>query len=140
VKLNKARRDHEHEDREAVLPGALKGRVYHPQGWLSLVVLVDGRMEGVWRYERRGDRLSVGIEPFARQPDWVRRAAEEEAERLARFVGSELELSGRTREEVRQTPAGAEEPSASPDRKVVNGYPLLYETTYLRASPQRRRA
>jgi hypothetical protein len=30
--------------------------------------------------------------------------------------------------------------SASPDRTVVNGYPLLYETTYLRASRQRRRA
>ena len=92
VKLNKARRDHEHEDREAVLPGALKGHVYRPQGWLSPVVLVDGRMEGVWRHERRGDRLSVELEPFARQPDWVRRAAEEEAERLARFVGGGLEL------------------------------------------------
>jgi hypothetical protein len=77
VKLNKAR--HEHEDREAVLPGALKGHVYRPQGWLSLVVLVDGRLEGVWWYERRGDRLSVGIEAFARQPYRVRRAAEEEA-------------------------------------------------------------
>jgi Winged helix DNA-binding domain len=97
VNVNKAHRDNEHEDREAVPPGALKGHVYRPQGWLSPVVLVDGRMEGVWRYERRGDRLSAGIEPFARQPDWVRRAAEEEAERLARFVGSELELSGRTR-------------------------------------------
>jgi hypothetical protein len=79
-------------DREAVLPGALKGHVYRPQGWLSPALLVDGRMEGVWRHERRGDRLSVGIEPFARQPDWVRRAAEEEAERLARFVGGGLEL------------------------------------------------
>lgn len=79
VNLNIARRDHEYEDREAVLPGALKVYVYCPQGWLSPVVLVDGRMEGVWRHERRGDRLSVEIEPFARQPDWVRRAAEEEA-------------------------------------------------------------
>jgi hypothetical protein len=50
VKVNKARRDHEH--REAVLPGALKGHVYRPQGWLSPVVLVDGRMEDVWRHER----------------------------------------------------------------------------------------
>jgi hypothetical protein len=30
--------------------------------------------------------------------------------------------------------------SASPDRTVVDGYPLLYETTDLRASLQRRRA
>ena len=79
-------------DREAVLPEALKGRVYRQQGWLSPVLLVDGRMEGVWRHERKGDRLVVGIEPFADQPGWVRRAAEEEGERLARFVGGELEL------------------------------------------------
>jgi Winged helix DNA-binding domain len=79
-------------DREAVLPEALKGRVYRQQGWLTPVLLVDGRMEGVWRHERKGDRLVVGIEPFADQPGWVRRAAEEEGERLARFVGGELEL------------------------------------------------
>jgi hypothetical protein len=79
-------------DREAVVPEALKGRVYRQQGWLSPVLLIDGRMEGVWQHERRGDRLVVGIEPFAHQPDWVRRAAEEEAERLARFVGGGLEL------------------------------------------------
>ena len=58
VKVNKARR--EHEDREAVLPGALKGHVYRPQGWLSPVVLVDGRMEGVWRHERRGGGRTAG--------------------------------------------------------------------------------
>jgi Winged helix DNA-binding domain len=80
-------------DREAVLPGALKGRVYRPQGWLSPVLMVDGRMEGVWRHERRGGRLAVRIEPFGDQPGWVRRAAEGEAERLARFLGGELDLA-----------------------------------------------
>jgi hypothetical protein len=79
-------------DREAVLPGALKGRVYRPQGWLSPVLLVDGRMEGVWRHERKGERLAVRIEPFGEQPVWVRRAAEGEAERLSRFLGGELDL------------------------------------------------
>jgi hypothetical protein len=80
-------------DREAVLPKALKGRVYRPQGWLSPVLLVDGRMEGLWRHEREGGRLVVEIKPFADQPEWVRRATEEEAERLARFLGGELEFS-----------------------------------------------
>jgi uncharacterized protein YcaQ len=79
-------------NREAVLPEALKSRVYRPQGWLSAVLLVDGRMEGVWRHERKGGRLIVEIEPFAEQPGWVRRGAEEEAERLARFLGVELEF------------------------------------------------
>jgi hypothetical protein len=80
-------------NREAVLPEALKGRVYRQQGWLSPVILVDGRMEGVWRHERKGARLVVWIDPFADQPGWVRRAAEEEGERLARFTGGELELN-----------------------------------------------
>jgi hypothetical protein len=79
-------------DREAVLPEVLKRRVYRPQGWLSPVLLVDGRMEGVWSHERKGDRLVVEIEPFTEQPEWVRRAAEEEAERLTRLLGGELEF------------------------------------------------
>ena len=79
-------------DGEAVLPEVLKRRVYRPQGWLSPVVVVDGRMEGLWRHEGKGDRLVVEIEPFAEQPEWVRRAAEEEAERLPRLLGGELEF------------------------------------------------
>jgi hypothetical protein len=79
-------------DREVVLPEALKSRVYRPQGWLSPVLLIDGRMGGLWRHERNGDRLVVEIEPFTEQPEWVPRAAEEEAERLARFLGGELEF------------------------------------------------
>jgi uncharacterized protein YcaQ len=79
-------------DREVVLPEALKSRVYRPQGWLSPVLLIDGRMGGLWRHERKRDRLVVEIEPFTEQPEWVRRAAEEEAERLARFLGGELEF------------------------------------------------
>ncbi len=79
-------------DREAVLSEALKSRVYRAQGWLSSVLLVDGRMEGLWRHERKGDRIIVMVEPFAGQPEWVRRATEEEAERLARFLGGELEF------------------------------------------------
>jgi hypothetical protein len=34
-------------DADAVLPAAQRARVYRPQGWLSPVVLVDGRMAGV---------------------------------------------------------------------------------------------
>ncbi|HEY6707735.1 MAG TPA: winged helix DNA-binding domain-containing protein, partial [Actinomycetota bacterium] len=78
---------------ERLMPGPFKARVYRPQGWLSPVLLVGGRMEGVWRQEARGRRLVVTIEPFAGPPPArVRRAAEAEAERLAAFSGAELEL------------------------------------------------
>jgi hypothetical protein len=78
---------------ERLMPGPFKARVYRPQGWLSPVLLVGGRMEGVWRQEAKGRRLLVTIEPFAGPPPArVRRAAAAEAERLAAFSGAELEL------------------------------------------------
>ena len=80
-------------DTPAVLPAAGKDRVYRPQGWLSPVLLVDGRLAGVWRHERGRDRLVVRIEPFAALPTAQRRAAEEEAARLASYLSGTLELS-----------------------------------------------
>ncbi len=79
---------------EHLLPGPFKDRVYRPQGWLSPVLLVDGRIDGVWRQESKGRRLLVTIEPFTGPPaPRVRRAAEAEAERLAAFAGGQLELT-----------------------------------------------
>ena len=51
---------------DEVVPAKQRARVYRPQGWLSPVLLVDGRIAGVWSHERAGDRLVVEIEPFAR--------------------------------------------------------------------------
>ena len=78
---------------EQLLPGPFRARVYRSQGWVSPVLLVDGRLQGVWRHERKGSRLLVAMEPFVRLPAWARGAAEEEAERLAGFLGGRLELS-----------------------------------------------
>jgi winged helix DNA-binding protein len=73
-------------------PGPFKARIYRPQGWLSPVLLVGGRMDGTWRQEAKGRRLLVRIEPFGKLPAWARRAAEAEAERLAAWNDAELEL------------------------------------------------
>src|ERR1041384_1884786 len=47
-----------------LLPGDFRARIYRPQGWISPVLLVGGRMEGVWRHEIRGSRSDGRIEPF----------------------------------------------------------------------------
>jgi hypothetical protein len=79
---------------ESLLPSPeLRARVYRPQGWLTAVVLVDGRMEGVWRFERRGRRLSVEVEPFRALGTAVRSAVEAEAARIGAFLGGELALT-----------------------------------------------
>jgi hypothetical protein len=72
----------------------LRGRVYRPQGWLSPVLLVNGRMAGIWRHQLKRSNVAVTIEPFdGPQPAWVKRGAVGEAERLAEFLGGRLELT-----------------------------------------------
>ena len=78
---------------DALLPQAEKARVYRQAGWISPVVLLDGVMAGTWTHERRGERLSVAIEPFGRLPPWARPQLEAEAERLAAFTGGRLGLT-----------------------------------------------
>jgi hypothetical protein len=104
---------------ERLMPGPYKARIYRPQGWLSPVLLVGGRMEGVWRQavreqavreqavkgravkgrafkgqEVKGRRVQVTVEPFTGSlPAWARKAAEAEAERLAAVAGGQLELT-----------------------------------------------
>jgi hypothetical protein len=78
---------------EHLTPGPFKARIYRPQGWLSPVLLVNGRMDGTWRQETKGRRVQISIEPFVAPPAWARRAAEAEAERLAAWAGGTLELT-----------------------------------------------
>jgi uncharacterized protein YcaQ len=74
--------------------GELRPLVYRQQGWISAVVVIDGRIEGVWRYERKGRRLAVEVEPFTGKPaPAVRTAIEQEAERIAAWLDGSLELS-----------------------------------------------
>ena len=77
----------------ALLDPAHRKRVYRNQGWISPVLLVNGRMEGVWKHERKGKQLLVSIEPFAgKPPRWVREQIEGEAQRLATFLGGGLSV------------------------------------------------
>jgi hypothetical protein len=78
---------------ERLMPGPFADRVYRPQGWLSPVLLVGGRMAGVWRHELTGRRVQVRIQPFTPPPPWVRGAAAAEAERLATWLGASLDLA-----------------------------------------------
>ncbi len=77
---------------DAVVAPRHRPRVYRPQGWMSPVLLVRGRMAGVWRHKLSARRVSVELEPFGRLPAWARDGLEAEAERLAAFFERELVL------------------------------------------------
>jgi hypothetical protein len=77
-------------DLDPLLPATLKNRVYRPQGWISAVVLVDGRMKGVWEYKTKGAQTTVKISMFASAPRSLRQSIEAEAERLGLFLRTKV--------------------------------------------------
>jgi hypothetical protein len=69
-----------------VTPIARREAVYRPQGWLSPVICIDGRIVGTWRHARRGARVEVTLDPWEPLP--AAAAEEEEALREALRRGS----------------------------------------------------
>jgi DNA glycosylase AlkZ-like len=63
-------------------------RVYRNQGWLSPVVIVNGRIVAVWFLEEHAKSFVVDVQPFSRLDPKVRRGIAQEAEALGAFLGS----------------------------------------------------
>lgn len=76
--------------REPMIDAEHVGRVYRQQGWVSPVILVNGRIAGVWSHRRTGRRLAVELEPFKPLPAWASRQLAAETRRLAEFLDCEL--------------------------------------------------
>jgi hypothetical protein len=77
---------------QVLLDDAHKGRVYRAQGWISPVVLVDGRLAGVWEMDKQRARTILAIELFASPTAEIKAGIEAEAARLGPFLESEVEI------------------------------------------------
>ncbi|MFQ5771005.1 MAG: winged helix DNA-binding domain-containing protein [bacterium] len=75
-----------HVDKNHLVDSTYYKRVYRNQGWISPVVLLNGRVIGIWSYTRRGQRLSLEIEPFEKFSKIIQLKIEEEATRLGGFL------------------------------------------------------
>jgi hypothetical protein len=76
-----------HKEREHLVAEQHRSKIYRPQGWISPVILVDGRVVAVWEHARVGNRLQVKVtkfEPVARR---VVHGVHEEAQSLGYFLG-----------------------------------------------------
>jgi len=62
-------------------------RVYRAQGWVSPVVLVDGRAKGVWSHVKRKNDLEVRVAPFIKLSNAISSQIREQAWELGRFLG-----------------------------------------------------
>jgi hypothetical protein len=75
-----------HRAREHLVRARDHGRVYRPQGWVAPVVLVGGRVAGVWAHTRDAQRLRVRVTPFAAISRRVTAGIRDEAHELGRFL------------------------------------------------------
>jgi uncharacterized protein YcaQ len=79
--------------RAHTIPDGRVDAVSRAAGWISPVLLVDGRVAGTWATERAGDVTTATVTPFADLPAGVVAAAERHLhERYAATLGPELRL------------------------------------------------
>ena len=67
-------------------------RVYRQAGWISPVVLLNGRVIGTWSHARRGKGLSLDVALFENASRSTRARIEEEAASLGEFLGAPAEV------------------------------------------------
>ena len=82
-----------HAEKDHLVPAHFYKRVYRNQGWISAVVLHDGKVIGVWSINRKGKRTSLEIEPFQKFAPAIRAGIDEEAASLSRFLEEFLEVN-----------------------------------------------
>ena len=61
-------------------------KVYRAQGWVSPVLLVNGRALGVWSHTRKKHNLEVRVTPFSSLSNLISSRIREEASDLGRFL------------------------------------------------------
>jgi hypothetical protein len=78
--------------RRFILDLAQTARVYRKSAWVSPVVVVNGRMEGVWSYEKKRGRTLVSVEMFSAARKKTKAAIELEASKLGDFLAAPAEV------------------------------------------------
>lgn len=72
-------------------PG-LKSRVSRTAGWISPVVLVNGRIVGTWIQQRHSKRLHITVDPFVKVTAPTRKRIGHEAQRIGAFFDMPVDV------------------------------------------------
>ena len=84
-----------HSTKDHLVEKKFYKRVYRNQGWLSPVVIVNGRIVAVWFLEERAKAFTackVVVQPFAALDAKVRRGIAAEAEALGQFLNARCDV------------------------------------------------
>jgi hypothetical protein len=61
-------------------------KIYRDQGWVSPVLLVDGRAQGIWSHDQNKGILAIRVTPFSRISRGISSRIRDEASDLGRFL------------------------------------------------------
>jgi len=76
-----------HSSRDHLFETKHRPKVSRTAGWISAVVLVDGRVAGTWTHTFAKQKVSLSVEPFQKLPAKVRLEILARAEELAATLG-----------------------------------------------------
>jgi hypothetical protein len=77
---------------DALMPVDRHEAVHRVAGWVSPVVIIDGRVAGTWELAS-GKRGGISVQPFSRWRGGVRKELATEADRIAAFLDRSLPVS-----------------------------------------------
>lgn len=82
-----------HNSRDHLFEPGFRARVSRTAGWISAVLLVEGRVTGTWTHTVAKDVLRIVVDPFGKLPPNVRPEIQARAQELASTLGlAEVEL------------------------------------------------
>ena len=76
-----------HMSRDHLFEPRHRWKVSRVAGWISAVVLVDGRVEGTWTHTRAGETLELAVTPFGTLTAETRRGISDRADDIAAALG-----------------------------------------------------
>jgi uncharacterized protein YcaQ len=82
-----------HAEKDHIVSSQHYKRIYRNQGWISPVILINGRVVGIWSCTRKGKALSCKVELFEKVSKLHRTKIQDEAESLGRFLGGAISIS-----------------------------------------------
>ena len=91
-----------HVDKSHLVDERHYKKVYRNQGWVSPVVLLNGRVIGTWTYGRQPKKPGVQVELFGKVSKRVRELMQEETEKLESFFSREFARMDANQEKQKQ--------------------------------------
>lgn len=85
-----------HSDKSQLVPRRQIKRVYRSAGWISPVLLYEGRVAGVWSHKQKGEKVALTVEPFASLSAKMGAALDREIAALETFWNATIQLTVRT--------------------------------------------